>query len=181
MKPSKTRPFTHFVKRIYRKKDLIGVEIGIYKGSHAINLITTLPIKCLYLVDPFTNEYTVKKTDMNVIHDIAMENLSPYKEKFKFIRKYSEDAIKDIPNNLDFVYIDGDHEYDGVMNDIKLYYPKMKKGGVLGGHDYNYPPWPGVTQAVNEFAKGNNLKVYSFLQSYDRNNIEVYDWWIIKN
>jgi hypothetical protein len=182
MKLAKTRPFTHFIKRIYRKKDLIGVEIGILKGSHAINLISTLPINRLYLVDPFI-PYDIsvnEKWDMESMYKIAMENLSPYMEKIVFIRKKSEDAIEDIPNELDFVYVDGNHLYDFVKRDINLYYQKLKKGGILGGHDYNYKRWPEVTVAVNEFAKENNLKLYSYLQSIDSEGTEVFDWWVIK-
>ena len=47
----------------------------------------------------------------------------------------SEDAVDDIPEKLDFVYIDGNHAYEYVKKDIGLYYPKLKKGGVIGGHD----------------------------------------------
>jgi hypothetical protein len=180
MKPSKTRPFTYYLKKVYKKTDLIGAEIGIYKGSHSINLIENLPIKCIYLVDPFTNEYTVKQTDMNLIYDTAMENLAPYKDKFVMVRKKSQEVVDEVPNDLDFVYIDGDHEYEGVKKDIELYYLKVKKGGIIGGHDYNYSPWPGVTKAVNEFVKNRDIKLYSFYQSTDSKNIDVYDWWFVK-
>ena len=80
---------------------------------------------------------------------------------------------KNIPDNLDFVYIDGNHQYEFVAKDIKTYYPKLKKGGVLGGHDmYNgfCSEHNGVVQAVAEFAIKNNLQLC----------VELPDWWVIK-
>tara|TARA_R110000868_G_scaffold140124_2_gene355437 strand:+ start:1125 stop:1706 length:582 start_codon:yes stop_codon:yes gene_type:complete len=50
--------------------------------------------------------------------------------------------------SLDFVFIDADHSYEGVLEDIQLWHPKVKTGGVLAGHDYD---WTGVKQAVIDF------------------------------
>ena len=51
---------------------------------------------------------------------------------------------------LDFVYIDGNHQYDYVINDIKLSLKKLKKNGIISGHDYGSKIHMGVTQAVQE-------------------------------
>ena len=61
-------------------------------------------------------------------------------------------------NSLDFVFIDANHSYEFVKDDIKHWYPKVKKGGILAGHDY-IPAWPGVIQAVNEFISKNNYSL----------------------
>jgi hypothetical protein len=60
------------------------------------------------------------------------------------------DALKF--NEWDFIYIDGLHTYEGVKNDIKNFLPLVKKGGVIGGHDYTnqIPHLVGVYEAVNE-------------------------------
>ncbi|GAI57889.1 unnamed protein product [marine sediment metagenome] len=83
----------------------------------------------------------------------------------------SADAVNLIPDNLDFVYIDGNHAYEFVKEDIKNYWPKVKKGGVFGGHDYyNLSKAREVKKAVDEFVKENKLKLFT-------GNI---DWWVVK-
>ena len=52
-------------------------------------------------------------------------------------------------NSVDFIYIDGDHSAESVEKDIKNYMPKLKKGGILAGHDYHEKWWPGVVETVN--------------------------------
>ncbi|KAK3261712.1 hypothetical protein CYMTET_29389, partial [Cymbomonas tetramitiformis] len=59
----------------------------------------------------------------------------------------------------DLVHIDAAHEYDDVMQDIRLWWPLIEPGGLLMGDDYTIW-WPGVVRAVNEFAAENNLQVY---------------------
>jgi len=84
----------------------------------------------------------------------------------------SADAISDIPDNVDFVYIDGNHKYEYVKQDMEMYYKKVKKGGVLGGHDiYNEfcPEHNGIVRAFVEFMA--NKKNYF---------IQCPDWWIVK-
>ena len=49
--------------------------------------------------------------------------------------------------SLDFVFIDADHTYEGALADIKAWTPKVRAGGMVSGHDYN---WPSVKRAVNE-------------------------------
>jgi len=52
---------------------------------------------------------------------------------------------------LDFVYIDGNHEYSNVKKDIQLWYPKIKKGAYIAGDDYDWHLGDDVKRAVNEF------------------------------
>lgn len=61
-------------------------------------------------------------------------------------------------NHFDLVYIDGEHDYDNVKNDIDLYFRKVKSGGFLSGHDYWLDnKWPGVNMAVEDFVKVNDI------------------------
>jgi len=53
-------------------------------------------------------------------------------------------------HSIDFIYIDGEHTYEGVRNDLDLYSRKVKADGVIAGHDY-VDGWGGVVKAVNEF------------------------------
>ena len=55
-----------------------------------------------------------------------------------------------INNSFDFVFIDADHSYKGAVLDIRHWYPKVKVGGWIGGHDYGHPRIGEVKKAVDE-------------------------------
>lgn len=61
-----------------------------------------------------------------------------------------EAAIQCSDRTFDFVFIDAAHDYDNVIADIRAWWPKVKVGGWIGGHDYS-ADWPGVVRAVSEF------------------------------
>jgi hypothetical protein len=90
----------------------------------------------------------------------------------KFLRMTSEEGSKTLPNDLDFVYLDGDHSAEAVLNDIRLWYPKVKVGGLLGGHDAIEPE---VKQAVSKWVFEENDRKYAGSVTAKWN-----DWWIIK-
>lgn len=138
---------TKIIKRNLRK-DLIGAEIGTDKGVNAKNILENLSIQKLYLIDPYEDTLS-KKSEKS-----AKKMLRKWKNKIIFIKKRSSDAVKDIPDNLDFVYVDGDHSYEVVNEDIKDYYKKIKKGGILSGHDIDQK---GVYRAVSEFSVKNKI------------------------
>jgi len=157
-----TRPMTKFMMKFFKNKKLIGSEIGVGHGLNAKTMLKLLPIEKLYLVDPYNSD--------DETYNEVRKYLAKYGNKITFIRKTSEKAVDDIPNQLDFVYIDGSHNYEAVKRDIELFYNKLKKGGVIGGHDF----WAneiGVCKAVLEFAENNKLKL----------NGKLTDWWIIKD
>ncbi|MBA7700981.1 hypothetical protein ES703_109707 [subsurface metagenome] len=168
------RPFIDFIKD-QGKLNLIGAEVGVLYGINAKHLLQALNIKKLYLIDPYVTypEYLdLKQPFAAVARDIANKKLGPYIKKIDWKIMKSADAVHLIPNDLDFVYIDGNHAYEYVKNDILLYYPKVKKGGVFGGHDYyNAPPAREVKKAVDEWVAENNLKLFT-------GNC---DWWVVKN
>ena len=178
------RPFDRFMKSI-NKRDLVGAEVGVYDGWHALDMMETLPIKKLFLVDPYQayGEYyesvgnprkSQKALDERMA--VAKKVLEKYGDKVEFIRKFSEEAAKLIPDeSLDFVYIDGNHQYEFVKKDIESWYPKVKKGGIIGGDDYTSCPETeaeqfGIFKAVHEFFDTKRKKI-SFYNT---------DWWVIK-
>ena len=133
---SHTRMMIAFMmKNDFLKHDLIGAEIGVRRGENSRNMLQNLPIKKLYLIDPYLpyqdgGTWRDKKFQENV-YCLAKKNVKPFKQKIEFIKKPSEHAIKNVPDNLDFVYIDGNHEYEYVKKDIELCYPKIKKHGII--------------------------------------------------
>jgi len=164
---------TFMTKNGFFKHELIGIEIGVRRGENSKNILQNLPIKKLYLIDPYLPYQDGKtwrdKKFQEEAYRQAKKNVKPYKQKIEFIKKSSEQAIKKIPNNIDFVYIDGNHKYEYIKKDIELYYPKIKKHGILGRHDFTVNNI-GVIQAASEFANKNNIILY----------LEHPDWWIIK-
>lgn len=174
------RPFERLALAGRRK--LVGVEIGVLRGLHAESLLRHCHIKCLYLVDPYQDyaeyeegrkHYGKDQAPLDVNLKECSRRLKRYEKRIVRVFKMSADALKDIPNNLDFVYIDGNHQLEFVREDIRNYYPKVRKGGILGGHDfYNgfQREHDGVVTAVAEFAVKNKLPL----------QVELPDWWIEK-
>lgn len=60
---------------------------------------------------------------------------------------------------VDVVFIDANHSYEAVRNDLEAWWPKIKKGGIMAGHDYFNPPPDGVKQAVDEFFQSLDLSI----------------------
>ena len=155
------------------KTGLVGVEIGVYKGDNSVNILQNLQIKKLYLVDSYEvyENYSEQPVLLKQAEAMATEKLSKYKDKIHFIKLKSSDAVHLIPDDLDFVYIDGNHKYEYVKQDIENYYPKLKIGGILAGHDFKAKPHEeGVEKAVEEFVRKKGLKLYS----------KKADWWVVK-
>lgn len=161
------------VKKRFHNKPLIGVEIGVCKGVHAESILKTLNIQKLWLIDPYesygTCDSAFSTKELIQFFLEAKDRLKPYKNRIVWIKKKSEDAINDIPNELDFIYIDGNHDYPFVKKDIERYYPKVKNGGFLGGHDFSMRR-KGVVKAVIEFTAKNSLQLHGD---------SPYDWWIM--
>ena len=161
------RPFERFA---VKGNGLIGAEIGVFRGRHAFHILNNISIRNLYLIDPYESyEEFGSKGMYDELLDAKIEAGFALREfdNISWIYKNSSDAVKLVPNNLDFVYIDGNHEYNFVKEDIENYYPKLKVGGVLGGHDITIPD---VAKAVCELVAKYDLEI----------NIRLDDWWIIK-
>lgn len=124
-----------------------GVEVGTFKGSFS-NQIMNNWSGTLYMVDvwrPLESGYDDSSNhgryDGGVYTD-AMENIKGFEDRAIMVRATSEIASNMFnDNSLDFVYIDANHAYDYVVQDIELWYPKVKKGGFICGHDYLGLDW----------------------------------------
>ena len=186
--PQALRPMFKYIQENSIGTELVGVEIGTQCGVNAHSILSYVPRKKLYLVDPYIvySEYVEwtkskfwSKQDMNKIYEEAKQKLYFFKDKIQFIKKFSVNAVDDVPNNLDFVYIDGNHAYEYVKKDIEYWYPKVKPRGVIGGHDLDIQ---GVTRAFVEFAKGKR-DIFVNMRVTDNNGYGHYvqpDWWVKK-
>lgn len=175
------RPMIKYVAKNL-KGPLTGVELGVYLGSNAISMLKNLNIKRLYLVDPYVKyeQYRdpggwVERTqkDFDEYYKKATSRLYSWPDKVVFLREYSDLAAVQIPDDLDFVYVDANHSYKYVKRDIETYYPKLKVGGVIGGDNFD-PLYPGVAKAVLEFINKHHLKLHGGQWELS------FDWWVIK-
>jgi predicted O-methyltransferase YrrM len=157
IKLSHPRPSILEMKKL-NKKQIIAVEVGTFKGKNASEILKSLNIKKLYLIDPYSayKEYENDSAcfEVNEAKKIAKKRLAKWRDKIVWIHKFSEKAAKDIPD-ADFIYLDGNHDYKYVKKDLKLYWPKVKKGGILAGHDIDSDY--GVYKALSEFTVKNKL------------------------
>lgn len=143
------------------KSELVGAEIGVFRGHSSLAMLTHLDMKKLYLIDAYdkgiADSYNPKDDSNQYVGDSLFqktkEKLSEYESTIEWLRmdsKFAHEHIED--GELDFVFIDGAHTYDGVMNDLKNYYPKVKSGGIICGDDFSnkYKSFQ-VVEAVNDF------------------------------
>ncbi len=153
-----------FAKEFFKGRKIIACEIGVWYGRNARIMNEQLNIEKLFLIDNYAD---------TIINDFNKEKIESYAHKRNnkgnevWIRKKSENAIEDI-EMLDFLYIDGNHDYEYVKKDLELYWDKIEHGGIIAGHDIQEK---GVSRAVIEFANERSLKIRFG---------ERRDWWIIK-
>lgn len=133
-------------------QDKTMVEIGSYMGDSTI--IFAQKFKKVITIDPFINnyddvEYSTEFAALTLVYEKFLENISNY-NNIIHIRKKSDDAIFDIIDKVDFVYIDGHHTYEQVKKDIQNYRKLINDNGIIGGHDYSVIGWKDVIKAINE-------------------------------
>ena len=157
------RTHSAFLVSLLKDKKLERVaEIGVFKGSNAMALLQNLPIDLLIGIDPYvrypefddnlSNKIGIMaRGDLTKIKKQMLRSMKPFKERFQLVEEKSAEAAEQFDDEtFDFVFIDGNHWYDYVVEDIKLWMPKVKKGGILAGHDYIKKSNCGVIQATTE-------------------------------
>lgn len=127
----------------YIEPGAVGAEIGVWKGAFARQVLGTGRISKYYVIDPYefqpqfpTRMYGGKvaksQADMDAMYQSVVDQLAAFPGEKVYLRGYSDRVVGDIPDGtLDFVYIDGNHYYDGVMSDLENYVPKVKVGGYV--------------------------------------------------
>ncbi|MFA7192126.1 MAG: FkbM family methyltransferase [Candidatus Paceibacterota bacterium] len=154
-----------------------GIEIGVAYGGHAEYILKNTQLKKLYGVDPYKHIWGYNDPmnfyfwKFNKIYESMLSRLSIFKDRFVIIRKKSKDALGDINEIVDFIYIDADHSYNGVKNDIERWFNKVRIGGFISGHDYGHPNFPGVKIAIDDF-----FKKYKWNVNHDKSGV----WWVQK-
>lgn len=147
------------LKLLKDKKDIVGAEIGVSWGNTTEVLLKDLKLKRLYCVDPWLpyeghNAGAVfsTKPDADNHYREAMKRILPHYEKVKILEMSSKEAAEQVPDeSLDFVFIDADHSLKAVTEDLNLWWPKVKTGGIFSGHDWTFFD---VAEAVRRFLHG---------------------------
>jgi hypothetical protein len=142
----------------------VGAEVGVWEGEHAEILFKANPNLMLHGIDtwaPYRENRDYHSYSYQPAYEKACSVLAPY--NFKTIRKYSMEAVHDFKNrSLDFVYIDANHGFRYVIDDITEWSKKVKRGGILFGHDFHKSPgrWriQQVYYAVSAYAYANRIK-----------------------
>lgn len=129
-----------FVEKGYK----VGVEIGVWKGEYG-EVLGKSGLK-IYGIDPYIRYDECLsyggQNNLDEAHKIAKQVLAPY--DYTIIKKTSMEALEDFKDeSIDFVYIDGNHDFKYVTEDIWGWSKKVRKGGVISGHDYIHLGQPG--------------------------------------
>lgn len=155
------------VKKLKRKK-LIGTELGVACGAFSKQLVATNYFTEFYCIDKWNDHHSIKEyfgvtkyfkdnKNVNVLRSTFDEALSLFEDEY-----------------FDFVYIDG-YAHTGQDNGNTLYtwFEKVKKGGIISGHDY-HEEWKETVDVVDKFITDKNLKLNT------TNELRWPSWWAKK-
>jgi predicted O-methyltransferase YrrM len=141
------------INLVGKEKTIVGLEIGVASGWTMNHFLENLPNLNLTGIDPYVGymdghiEITQEMLDAQYL--AAQDNISDFAPRGKILKGYSQDFVNLFENeSLDYIFIDGDHSYEGALSDCELFFPKIKNGGIFAGHDWSLN---GVRQAVIEF------------------------------
>ncbi len=169
-----------------------GIEIGVCTGGFSEKILKTWSCKKFWLVDPwrhlcdYFDSYNASDITMERRLKIAKRRLVKWRHKLEWLRLRSDEAVYKFPDQyFDFIYLDANHSYFHVSQDLKMWYPKIRNGGIFAGHDYfnaiadeQFEPLLGtdapsrkltsygVKAAVEKFMKEQNLSIRLTWEKY---------------
>ena len=163
-----------------------GLELGVYKGALTQTIASRATNMKLYGVDAWTSYEGYVDYPGNHLETVgypqAVERASRY-PNVELIKGWSKDVAPTFEDgSLDFIYIDANHTYPCIKEDLGLWVSKVREGGIIMGHDYfetknssrlrdlNF----GVVQAVNEWVEDHKIK-HLF-----RSNDRYPSWWFVQ-
>ena len=159
----------------------VGAEVGVYRGEFAKEIISKCSPYRLHLIDPweYVKDYEnswygggqMSQKKMDEKYDFVIDRFKEKIENGEVVvhRKRSNEAAEEFDDEyFDWVYIDGNHMYEFVIEDLKLFWPKVKEKGIIMGDDYGREGWwnNGVTKAVDEFVSNRDINFRSFGDQY---------------
>lgn len=135
-------------------------EIGVDRGEFAACFMRSWRGETLHLVDPY-EPYPEMPWQRDTARQIAAARMIEYADRVKFFHLRSPEVIASIPPRwkINFVYIDGAHDYESVSRDVNAWWARLAPVGVLAGHDW-CDEHPGVRRAVMELAAATGQTIF---------------------
>ena len=170
-------------KQLLTKKNLIGCEIGVQNGENAQELLNNLSINTIYLVDQWKaytevnqEEKDMGYTNQKIVNRWKYSTINRFdKNKQVVIIIGNSDKTSYLFNTeiLDFVYIDANHRFKNVYEDLVNWYPSLKRGGLFCGHDITHKYFgEDIQKALDMFINNYNINTnINYIQD---------DWYFIK-
>ncbi len=157
-------------------KDLgfkVGAEIGVYRGGYSEVLLKAIPDLKLFGIDLWELYPGYRDYRKNDIHDAYNEAVDRTKNfDCELIKGWSNQVSKKFKDeSLDFVYIDGNHSYEYTVMDLAFWSKKVRKGGVVYGHDFE--DW---SRNWRRFDMNVINAVTGWCKSY-----QIHPWFVTKN
>jgi hypothetical protein len=152
-------------------------EVGVWKGNFSQRILEVVQPSELHLIDPwrafggddyegarYGGKLEQGQAEMDAVHESVLRRFAAERSAgvVHVHRMLSLEAAAALPDGrFDFVYIDGNHRYEFVRDDLAAFAPKLRPGGVLAGDDYGVEGWweNGVTRAVDEFVASGAAEV----------------------
>lgn len=170
--------YISFMRLVKARGFTTGVEIGVGFGGHCEALLEYRGLDALTGVDPYNANANVtapdglNQSEMDRVHDIALDRLARFGRRFELLRKPAMQAAEKFEDaSLDFVFIDGDPSFNAVSGDLSAWFDKVREGGVIAGRDYDNPDQPDVQQAVDGFFQRLGWEVH---------HAGPFVWWVEK-
>jgi hypothetical protein len=141
--------------------DIVGVEIGVWKGENIEALLQRCPnIKKMYGIDPYKayGNYLLYRDEafLAPLRIEAIERIAKLGDRVELIELPSAEAVSRFEDeSVDFVFIDGNHSFEAVYEDLHIWYKRLKPGGIFSGHDFDIPS---VNDALFKFRKDLKMK-----------------------
>jgi hypothetical protein len=190
----RSESYPHFA-RVIREKNLdAGVAVGVAFGGQAEVILEQTSAGELLGVDAYettpaaaastptaaaaaaaaaaSSALNLTAAEFENVFWYVIGRLSRFGQRYNHVRGNSAQAAQLLNVELDFALLDGDRSHAGVFQDLNLWFPKLRHGGVIGGHGYGAPSSTGVKAAVDGFFASRGLTVHA-----EPANV----WWVEKH
>ena len=155
----KARPFgradalAYRIRQLWGEAPTVGAEIGVLAGRLTCRLLEMCPHTRVLMVDRWaaappdgayarSGDTAAQLSDAQMAANLqtATERTAPYADRREILQGESAEIARQVPDStLDWVFIDADHTAQGVMSDLEAWWPKVKPGGLVSGHDLDNP------------------------------------------
>lgn len=150
-------------------------EVGVLRGNFSAHMLRRLSPRELHLIDPWEKQdrreygdfFMWQEKRWDAVYDFCRNRFKRFSDIVTLHRAKSMDVVGEFEDeSLDFVYLDGNHKYTAVLEDLEAWSRKVRRGGILAGHDFGYAEedaahmHPDVRRAVREFCRSMSYDFY---------------------